>query len=92
MSKLASGEEPLSISFFGYYAIVLAILFIYAILWQQVLKRMDLTSAFSNKSVVIIWGIVWGRLIFNESVQVRMIIGSIIISIGIYFVVTEHEK
>ena len=90
-SKLASTKEFLSIEFILNYIIVLFILFIYAFLWQKVLKRLPLTTAFANKSIVIIWGLVWGSLIFSERITINMIIGSVIIIIGISVVVTANE-
>src|SRR5574344_810532 len=82
-SKLASSEVFLSFKFILYYGISLLILGIYAILWQQILKRMPLTVAFINKGITIIWGMILGILIFNETVTINMIIGSIIILPGI---------
>ena len=41
-SKLAAGEEFLSVRFIFYYGIVLTNLFVYAIVWQQIIKRMPL--------------------------------------------------
>lgn len=89
-SKLASSEAFLSFKFVLYYGISLLILGIYAILWQQILKRMPLTIAFINKGITIIWGMILGVLIFNETITINMIIGSIIILIGVILVV-EHE-
>ncbi|MGI6110238.1 MAG: transporter, partial [Eubacteriaceae bacterium] len=54
-SKIASGYEFLSTGFILWYGLVIVCLGIYAILWQQVLKRMPLTTAFANKAVTIIW-------------------------------------
>lgn len=89
-SKLASSQQFLSFKFIMYYGISLLILGVYAILWQQILKKMPLTIAFINKGITIIWGMILGVLIFNETITFNMIIGSIIILIGIILVV-EHE-
>lgn len=91
-SKLASEQSPLSIKFIVYYGAVLFIMFIYAILWQQVLKKMPLTTAYANKAVVIIWGIVWGKLFYGEQITVRKIVASIIIIIGVGLVVTSEDE
>lgn len=90
-SKLASNYTFLSLEFCIYYGISLLILGIYALLWQQILKKFSLTTAFINKSITIIWGMILGVLIFKESVTISMIIGSIIIVIGIVIVVTDEE-
>lgn len=90
-SKLGANEEMFSIKFIVLYGTVLFILFIFAILWQQVLKIMPLTTAYANKAVVIVWGMVWGKIIFNEKISINMILGSILIFYGIYKVVNDSE-
>lgn len=84
-SKLAGLQEFLSLQFFIYYGIVLLILFIYAILWQRVIKLLPLTTAFANKAVTVIWGIIFGMIIFGESLTLGKVIGSILIILGIIF-------
>ncbi len=91
-SKLASEETFLSLPFIFLYGVVLLILFVYAILWQQVLKVMPLTMAYANKAVVIIWGLVWGRLFFGEPVTVKKTAASVIMVIGIGLVVTSKDE
>ena len=88
-SKLASTKEFLSLKFIVLYVVVIAVLFIYAILWQQILKRMSVTTAFANKSVVVVWGMIWGKLIFGEKITINMILGAMIIFAGVYLVVSE---
>ena len=70
-----------------FYAGVIAVLAIYALAWQQILKHIPLTTAFCNKAIGIIWGIMWGALIFKEQIKVNMIIGAIIVIIGVIVVV-----
>ncbi len=91
-SKLAAGEQFLSLSFFILYGLVLLILFIYAILWQQVLKQMPLTTAYANKAVVIIWGLIWGNLFFGEAVTIKKLIASVIVILGVGLVVTDQNE
>ena len=90
-SKMAENQEFLSIPFFFYYGLVLVIMFGYAIAWQQILKRMPLTVAYANKPVSLIWGMVWGTLIFKEGITWKMILGAVIIFAGICLVVSEDE-
>lgn len=83
LSKYAAGYDFLSWQFVLLYGGILAILGIYAIGWQQILKRMPLTSAFSNKAVTIVWGIIWGALFFAEPVTVLKVIGALFIISGV---------
>ena len=90
-SKLASAEPFLSPKFILFYGCVIAILGIYAVGWQQIIKRMPLTTAFANKAVCTIWGSVWGILLFGESISVGKVIGIILIVLGIVLFATEKE-
>lgn len=83
LSKLAAGVDFLSIEFLGLYIGILAILGIYAIGWQQILKRLPLTTAYSNRAVTVVWGILWGLLFFSEPVTLGRVIGAAIIIVGI---------
>ena len=90
-AKLASKQSFLSFSFILFYGLVIVVLGVYDILWQQVLKKMPLTTAFSNKAVVIVWGMLWGALFFGEQIKWYMIVGSIIIFAGVVLVVSDDE-
>ena len=91
VSKCAANEKVFSVEFVVLYGIKMLNLFLYAILWQQVLKRFSLTTAFANKTVTIIWGLILGLLFFGETVSLLQIVGSIIIMIGICVAVSEDE-
>ena len=89
MSKLASGQQFLSFKFILMYGGVVLLLMVYAVLWQQVLKRLPLTVAFANKSAVMIWGMIIGAIMWHEKITWLMIAGTIIIVIGVCLVVME---
>lgn len=91
-SKLASSEKFLSFKFCLFYGISIMILGIYAILWQQILKRFSLTTAFFNKAVTIVWGMLWGLIIFGEKITINMLIGTLIVLCGIALVVKEKNE
>ena len=90
-SKLAAGEEMLSVKWILYYGTVLFFLFIYAIAWQQIIKKMPIVTAYANKAVMVVWGIVWGFLFFGEAITIQKITGAVIIIAGVYLVVTGDE-
>ena len=77
----------MSPKFILFYSLVLLDLAIYAIVWQQILKKLPLVSAYANKAVTVIWGLIWGMVIFKESLTIWNVIGAIVIIIGIYIVV-----
>lgn len=91
-SKTAAAQEMFSFKFFLFYGLVLFLLLIYALAWQRILKYMPLTVAYANKGITIVWGMIWGALLFHEAITVKTVIGGVIILIGIYMVVTNNEQ
>ncbi|HBB13989.1 MAG TPA: transporter [Treponema sp.] len=81
--KIASRYEFLSLSFCLFYILLIGILFIYAVLWQQILKTIRLSFATANKAISIVWGMLWSLLFFNEEITFKKITGAIIIILGI---------
>ena len=82
-SKLA-GRYPFgSIGFLLLYGGVILSLGIYAVGWQQVIKRMPLTTAFANKAVTVVWGLVWGMLFFQERITLGKLAGVLLVAIGV---------
>ena len=90
-SKLASGESFLSVRFCIYYAVIIALLGVYAIGWQQVIKRIPLTTAFANKAVTVVWGIVWGWFFFGESITPGKLIGAGMVIAGVVLFAKSDE-
>ena len=66
-----------------YYAIIILLLGFYAIGWQQIIKRLPLTTAFANKAVTVVWGIIWGAVFFQEKVTIGKVIGAILVILGV---------
>ncbi len=87
-SKTAATKDFLSFEWILLYGIVLLSLAVYALLWQQVLKKVPLNTAYANKAVTVIWGMVWGTLVFGETITIGNIIGSVLILAGIVLMVT----
>lgn len=83
LSKTAAMQETMSIRFFACYGGVLFLLAVYALVWQQLIKRLPLTFAYANKAITIVWGIVWGALLFSERITPGKIIGAAIVIAGI---------
>ena len=67
------------------------ILLLYAVVWQQILKRISLSTAYASRATGVIWGVVWGVIIFNEGITWNMILGTLVILLGLYLVVTSNE-
>lgn len=66
----------------GIYALAVILLGIYAIIWQQILKYIPLTTAYSCKSITVIFGMLWGTIFFEEAINIQMIIGALLVICG----------
>ena len=82
-SKLAAQQPFLSFKFIMYYGIVILNLAIYAVCWQQIIKRIPLVTAFANKAVTVIWGLIWGKIFFQEAITAQKLLGAFIIILGL---------
>ena len=82
-TKKAAGESFLSFRFCLFYAGILFMCFINAIFWQQIIKKLPLTLAYSNRAIGIIWTMIWSRLFFGDVISVKKIIGVAIVITGI---------
>lgn len=92
-SKLAARQPFLSAAFILLYGLMLAALVVYAVGWQQVIKHLPLTTAYANKAVTVVWGILLGLAVFGEAVTLRQVIGAVMIICGIVlFVRADNEN
>ena len=92
MMKLAGGYPFLSWGFILCYGGGILLLGIYAIFWQQFLKRMPLSVAYANRAMSMLWTMVLGALFFQETIRWNMILGAVIIGTGILIMVNADEK
>ena len=91
-SKLAAQQPFLSAAFIVLYGLMLLALVTYAVGWQQVIKHLPLTTAYANKAITVVWGILLGFLLFGESITLRQFIGAAVIIVGIVlFVRADNE-
>ena len=74
----------------GFYALMIAILMVYAVIWQKMIKNVRITVMYANKSSYIFWTQVAAVLLFEESLSFFNILGIVVIFIGI-LVVNKHE-
>lgn len=93
LSKLAAGEDFLSLRFCLFFGGEFVLLGIYALGWQQILKRLPLTVAYANKAVTLVWSLVFGALLFHEQVQLKQVIGCALAAAGVVlFVKADGEE
>ena len=82
-TKKASMYEFLSLSYIACILGAILVMFVYALLWQQILSRMPLSTAYMFKGTSLIFVLLISSLVFGESINVYNIIGSAIIIAGI---------
>ena len=92
LGKAASKYDFLSFNYCVIYCIIIALLFVYAILWQQVLKSFRLPIAICNKAVTIVWGMFFSRMFFAEEITLKKILGAAIILFGIILLSFSDRK
>lgn len=92
VSARFAAEHPLfSLASISLYVIGFLLLGIFALIWQQVLKRVPLTMAYANRAITIIYGMVWGALLFAENISWNMLLGAIIIMFGVMLTTVRYE-
>ena len=81
--NMASKYEFLSWGYILFFGLQFCILAVYALLWQQVIKRFQLSIAYANKSVGLMWSMLWNYLIFNTAITRGKVIGVLIVMCGV---------
>lgn len=82
-SKLASRQDFLSLQYLFYLSCTIGVLGIYAILWQQIIKRMHIGKAYMFKGLTAIFGLLLAHFIFGEAITLKNAVGAAIIVSGI---------
>ena len=90
-AKYASNQEFFSIGFIVCYGIEIFILGIYAILWQQIIKKFEISVAYANRAMALLWSILWALVFFHEEITIKNVIGVIIVIIGT-IIVNRDDK
>ena len=82
-TKMAAQQTMLSWPYMLWFGGAVAIIGVYAILWQQVLRRIELSIAYMFKGTTLIFTMLIAALLFGEIITIPNILGSVIIIIGI---------
>lgn len=89
-AKVASDKELLW--FIVLYGVEIAILGVYAILWQQIIKKFDLSIAYANKAIGIVWSMIWAVVFFHNEITWKNICGVILVVVGTIILNTDMAK
>lgn len=80
--KFASGYSFFAWGFILFYGAEICVLAVYALLWQQIIKKFDLSVAYANRSIALLWSLVWAVVFFHEKVTLQNVIGVLIVIAG----------
>ncbi len=92
VSKFASGKGLFSLGFILLYGLDVLVLGVYALLWQQVIKNFELSVAYANKAVTLLWALVWSIFLFRERITVWKVAGILIVMAGIFILNSEEGQ
>lgn len=82
-TKMASRQDVLSWSYLVWIAGAICVMGVYAVLWQQLIMRMSLSTAYMFKGTSLIFVLLISALLFGEAITINNVIGSAIIISGI---------
>lgn len=82
-TKYASQQEFMSWNYMVGLIAAVGVMGLYAVLWQQVLKRIDLSLAYMFKGTSLIFVMLLAYVLFDEQITWNNIVGAIIIISGI---------
>lgn len=89
--KIASTKEIFIEKGF-YFGFSILTLGIFSLLYQKLLKNVDLIKAYIFKSFSLIWNIIFGVMLFQEQISINMICGIVIASIGVIITLTGQRR
>lgn len=78
--------------FAGFFAGSIVVLMVFSVMWQLLLEKMELTSAYLRKGIYYILVLLWSCVLFDEKITLMNILGSIIIMLGLVLASTEKEE
>ena len=92
IGKLSAGEEFMSMRFILFYVAEVGVLGIYALLWQQMIKRFELSVAYANRSMAVFWSMIWAVVFFHDKITVQNVIGVLLVIIGNIIINSDQEE
>lgn len=63
---------------------------VYAFFWQKILKKVDLSVAYANKALGLLWTLLWAALLFGEQITWRNVLGLLVICAGVILVTGDE--
>ncbi|HRF48136.1 MAG TPA: EamA family transporter [Anaerolineales bacterium] len=89
--KLSSFFPVFAAEYLIYLVCAVILLGAYAFFWQKAIRNVDLSLAYPQKGVVVLWTLLWSYLLWGEIVTPQNVVGSAVIVAGIALVASNHE-
>ena len=68
------------------------ILGVYALLWQQMIKKFELSVAYTNRAMALLWSMLWAVVLFHDRVTMKNVIGVALVIVGTLIVNGGEEE
>ncbi|MBQ9305769.1 transporter [Butyrivibrio sp.] len=91
-ANLASKYEFLSSRYILFFGLEFVILAAYALIWQQMIKRFQLSVAYANKALTLMWSMLWNFIIFSQGITPFKVVGVVLVVIGVMIMNTGAVK
>ena len=94
-ANLASKHDFLSWGYILYFGLEFVILAAYALIWQQMIKKFQLSIAYANKALTLMWSMVWNFIIFHNGITPFKVVGVVLVVIGVMVMnsgISEEEE
>lgn len=91
-TKMASQQDVMSLPYMLWIGGAVCVIGLYALLWQQVIARMPVSTAYMFKGTSLIFVLIFSVLLFNETITISNIIGSVVIIAGILLYARADES
>lgn len=94
-ANLASKHEFLSFKYILFFGLEFVILAAYALIWQQMIKKFQLSIAYANKALTLMWSMVWNFIIFHNGITPFKVVGVVLVVIGVMVMnsgISEEEE
>lgn len=88
--KAGASRPVFSAGFALFYSGALLCVFIFALVWQQVLRGCALTTAYAWRGTVFLWTFLWAALFFGETVTLKNLLGAALVLCGMLLATADE--
>ena len=87
--NMASKNAFLSPGYLLFFGLQFLVLALYAVIWQQMIKKFELSIAYANKALTLMWSMLWNFLIFKDGITPLKVVGVLLVVAGVIVMNSE---